>query len=263
MNKEIFHSDYDNRTEAVTSGKELDGYLSGIAEEIGWIVICFNSLEDSIGSFLREMMLRDPDQDERLDVFLAEMGYAAKARTLVHLYGQAIAHGAARLPEGEVVELEKDLNLAATIRNGYAHADWLALRDDAYIKVKTRSSKNGIIHRYKRIDLEIARADVRYIVSVRNRLDAVHELVQDTIYDRINADDAAKFTLPLIKYPPSVDQKPSTGKAYDETREHILRALLALGYPKEEAAIALNNVPFGVTVADGIKLALTALADLG
>jgi hypothetical protein len=259
MNKEIFHSDYDNHPETVASEKELDEYLSGIAEEIGWIVICFNSLEDSIGSFLREMMLRDPDQDERLDVFLAEMGYTAKARALVHLYGQAIAHGAARLPEGEVVELEKDLNLAATIRNGYAHADWFGLRADAYIKVKTRSSRNGIIHRYKRIDLETARADVRYIVLVRNRLDAVHELVLDTIYDRVHADEVAKRTLPLIEYPPSADQKPSTGRAYDETGEDILHALLALGYGKEEATTALKNVPFGVTVADGIKLALTTL----
>lgn len=259
MTKEIFHCDYDNHPEFVASEKELNEYLSGIAEEIGWIVICFNSLEDSIGSFLREMMLRDPYQDERLDVFLAEMGYIAKARALVHLYGQATAHGAARLPEGEVAELEKDLNLAATIRNGYAHADWFGLRADAYIKVKTRSSRNGIIHRYKRNDLATARADVRYIVSVRNRLDSVHELVLDTIYDRVNVDDVAKRTLPLIEYPPSADQKPSSGRAFDETREDILHALLALGYKKEEATTALTNVPFGVTLADGIKLALTTL----
>lgn len=259
MNKEIFHSDYDNHPDTVDSEKELDEYLSGIAEEIGWIVIFFNSLEDSIGGFLRGMMLHDPYQDERLDVFLAEMGYAAKARALVHLYGHAIAHGAARLPEDEVIELEKDLNLAATIRNGYAHADWIGLRADAYIKVKTRSSKNGIIHRYKRIDLETARADIRYIVSVRDRLDAVHELVLDTIYGRVHEDDAAKHTLPLINYPKYCDQKISKGRAYDETRDDILNALLALGYPKEEAETVLKNVPFGVTVSDGIKLALTLL----
>ncbi|MGI4718733.1 MAG: RuvA C-terminal domain-containing protein [Janthinobacterium lividum] len=259
MNKEVFHSDYDNHPEAIDSEKELDDYLSGIAEEIGWIVICFNSLEDSIGGFLREMMLRDPYQDERLDVFLAEMGYMAKARALVHLYGQAVAYGAARLPEGEVVELEKDLNLAATIRNGYAHADWFGLRADAYIKVKTRSSRSGIIHRYKRIDLGTAKADVRYIVSVRDRLDAVHELVLDTLYDRVNGDEVTARALPLIKYPPSADNKPFVGRAYDETRDDILNALLALGYAREEAEAALKNVPFGVTVADGIKRALGAL----
>lgn len=69
----------------------------------------------------------------------------------------------------------------------------------------------------------------------------------------------AKRTLPLIEYPPSAHQKPSTGRAYDETREDILHALLALGYEKEEATTALKNIPFGVTVADGIKLALITL----
>jgi|SRR5450830_49105 len=230
MDKDIFHSDYDNHPETVNSEKELDDFLSGIAEEIGWIVICFNSLEDSIGSFLREMMLRDPYQDERLDVFLAEMGYIAKARALMHLYGHAIAQGSARLPDGEIVELEKDLTLAATIRNGYAHADWFGLRADAYIKVKTRSSRNGIIHRYKRIDLEIARADVRYIASVRNRLDAVHELVLDKIYRRVSGDEVASRMLPLIKYPPTADQKLFTGRAYDQNREDTLHACHGLAW---------------------------------
>ncbi len=256
MNKEILQSDYDGHPEYISSEKDLEKYLSGIAEEIGWIVICFNSLEDAIGRFLREMMLRDPYQDERLDVFLAEMGYASKARALVHLYGQAIEHGAALLPEGEVVELEKDLNLAATIRNGYAHADWLGLRADAYIKVKTRSSKHGIINRYKRIDLEIARADVSYIASVSRRLDAVHELVLDTVSGSIHIDEMRDRTLPLIKYPVSLDRKPLSARAYDETREDILNALLALGYSKDEVEIALKKVPFGVTMVDGIKIAL-------
>jgi hypothetical protein len=259
MNKEIFHSDYGNEPEYVSSEKDLDKYLGGIAEEIGWIIICFNSLEDTIGGYLREMMLRDPCQDERLDVFLVEMGYASKARALIHLYGQAVRYGVAQLPEGEIVEMEKDFNLAATIRNGYAHADWFGLRDDDYIKVKTRSSKHGIIHRYKRIDLETAKADVGYIVSVRNRLNAVHELILDKIYDRIPADDAKSNALPPIKYPMFFGQKNLTGRAYDETREDVLNALLALGYSQEEALNALANLPIGVDLAEGIKSALANL----
>jgi hypothetical protein len=259
MNKEILHSDYDRHPETVDSEEELGNYLSGIAKEIGWIVIYFNSLEDLIAGFSREMMLRDPSQDERLDVFLAEMGYIAKARALVHLYGQAVAHGAARPPASELVELEKDLNLAATIRNGYAHADWIGLRADAYIKVKTRSSRNGILHRYKRIDVETAKADVSYIVSLRDRLEAVHELVLDTIFERTHEDKIAGRPLPLIKYPPSADTKNRPDRAYDEKRDDILNALLSLGYPNEEAAAALKNVPFGVSVSDGIKIALQTL----
>lgn len=258
MNKEIPHSDYDAHPETVNDD-ELNTYLAGIAEEIGWVVICFNSLEDSIGNFLREMMLDDPYQDERLDVFLAEMGYMAKARALIHLYGQAVAHGAAHLPEGEVVELDKDLSLAATIRNGYAHADWSNLRTDAYIKVKTRSSRSGILHRYKRIDKATADADIAYIVSVGNRLVSVHELVQDSIYRRINTDDAASRTLPLVKYPASAEAKPRLSRAYDEGRDDTFNALLALGYGAAEAATALGSVPHGLSARDGIKVALRSL----
>lgn len=259
MSKEILQSDYEGHPETVNSEKELDDYLSKIAEHIGWIVICFNSLEDSVGRLLREMMLRDPSQDERLDVFLAEMGYIAKARALMHLYGQSEAYGVARLPEGELVELEKDLNLAATIRNGYAHADWFGLRTDAYIKVKTRSSRSGIIHRYKRIDIATARADVSYIVSLRNRLDEVHELILDTIYDRVPASEIAGRTLPLIKYPPLLDRKNRPERAYDEAREDMLNALLALGYSDDEAVASVGKVPFGVSMGDGIKIALQSL----
>lgn len=258
MNKEVSHSDYDAHPETVDDD-ELNAYLGGIAEEIGWVIICFNSLEDSIGNFLREMMLRDPDQDERLDVFLSEMGYMAKARALMHLYGQAVAHGAAHLPKDEVVELEKDLSLAATIRNGYAHANWSGLRADAYIKVKTRSSRSGILHRYKRIDKQIAESDITYIVSVGNRLVSVHELVQDSIYRRANADDAAERTLPLVRYPVSTEAKPRPSRAYDERREDALNALIALGYGEEDAATALRNVPYGLTVDEAINVALITL----
>ncbi|WP_426343353.1 hypothetical protein ACN9MU_20165 [Pseudoduganella sp. R-32] len=182
MDKEILNADFDTHPETVDTEEELSNYLSEIAEEIGWIVIYFNSLEDQIAQCLREMMLRDAYQDERLDVFLAEMGYQVKARALVHLYGQAIAFGASRLPTQDLIDLEKALTEAAAIRNGYAHADWIGLRTEAYIKVKTRSTRNGVMHRYKRIDPEVAQMDVDFISSLRHRLEAVHELVLNQIY---------------------------------------------------------------------------------
>lgn len=184
MDKDVPHSDYDGHPETVDTEEELAEYLSGIAAEIGWIVIYFNSLEDQIAQNLREMMLRDAYQDERLDVFLAEMGYQAKVRALIHLYGQTIAFDITRLPVDELTELEKSLGQAAAIRNGYAHADWIGLRAGQYIKVKTRSSKNGIVHRYKMIDARIARENIDFICALRGRLDAVHELIQEQIYKR-------------------------------------------------------------------------------
>ncbi|PYD84558.1 hypothetical protein DNF23_53880 [Pseudomonas syringae pv. pisi] len=105
----------------------------------------------------------------------------------------------------------------------------------------------------------LADSDITYIVSVGNRLVSVHELVQDSIYGRVNANDAAGRTLPVVKYPVSAEAKPRLSRAYDEGREDTLNALLALGYGAEEAATALRNVPHGLSAREGIKVALRSL----
>ena len=48
--------------------------------------------------------------------------------------------------------------------------------------------------------------------------------------------------------------------AANDTQGDILQALIALGYSDREAAVALKALPADVGVADGIKLALKALA---
>ena len=107
MDSEVMHSDYDGHPEIVNTDKELSDYLSKIAEDIGWIVIYFNSLKYVIAQFLREMVLRDPYQDERLDVFLAEMGYQAKARALIHWYGKVVTYGSSRLSRASWYHLKR------------------------------------------------------------------------------------------------------------------------------------------------------------
>ncbi|MBC3935469.1 RuvA C-terminal domain-containing protein [Undibacterium rugosum] len=252
MNKEVMHSDYDADPEMVETEKELSDYLSNIAEDIGWIVIHFNSLEDVIAQLLREMMLRDAYQDERLDVFLTEMGYQQKARALIHLYGQTEAHGACRLPNGELVQLEKAMGLAASIRNGYAHADWIGLREGAYIKVKTRSSRSGIVHRFRRIDKKTARLDLEFIISLRDRLEAVHYLIENQIYNREDSLSADGHMLPELKIP-------STSES-NEVRLDVQNALLALGYPLDEVAKVVQQLPSSIELRNGIKDALKILA---
>lgn len=46
----------------------------------------------------------------------------------------------------------------------------------------------------------------------------------------------------------------------DDSQADILNALLALGYNEREAGAALKVLPAGVTVSDGIRLALKSLA---
>jgi len=56
------------------------------------------------------------------------------------------------------------------------------------------------------------------------------------------------------------DLGPATVTAADSTQNDILQALVALGYSDKEAALSLKALPAGVSVSEGIKFALKALA---
>jgi hypothetical protein len=94
----------------IETDEELTEYLDIVAPHIGWIIIYFNSLEDHITDFIREAILRDPLQDERLDVFLAEMSFANKCKALIHLYGQIIQSQQVKYTQQDLSNLENQLN---------------------------------------------------------------------------------------------------------------------------------------------------------
>lgn len=57
---------------------------------------------------------------------------------------------------------------------------------------------------------------------------------------------------------PALQAAPSA--VYDDARSDIVQALVALGYPEREANRVLGELPAGVAVSEGIKLALRALS---
>ncbi|PTT84667.1 hypothetical protein DBR42_14885 [Pelomonas sp. HMWF004] len=135
--------------------------------------------------FIRECILRDPDQDERLDVFLADMLFAAKCTALMHLYGQVVE----TTPPGKVTHdnvnaLERTLVECAKLRNEYAHADWIGLRQESFVRVKSLSKKRGLFHKYRKFDLARMEADVDFIRQSRDELQAFHERIMDQAYGR-------------------------------------------------------------------------------
>ena len=163
---------------------ELADYLGGLAPQIGWVIIFFNSLEDTVASCLRELMLHDPSQDERLDVFLSEMLFSAKSRALVHLYGQTIADCALRITQQDLTLIEELLFECAKRRNEYAHADWLGLKKGQIVKVKSQGQKRGIVHRYKRFNTNDVEEDVEFIQKARDTLYEFHEGLLDQLHGR-------------------------------------------------------------------------------
>lgn len=164
--------------------QELADYLHELAPHIGWVVIYFNALEDTVAFCLRDLMLRDPYQDERLDAFLAEMLFAAKATSLVNLYGQAIAAGGLLLQvtQEDLVGIEKLLKECAKRRNEYAHADWIGARRERIVRVKSQSKKIGIVHRYKRFNPADVDDDVRYIDVARDTLYEFHDRLMHQLH---------------------------------------------------------------------------------
>ncbi len=167
--------------------KKLTDYLSDLAPEIGWIIIYFNSLEDAVASFIREAILRDSIQDERMDVFLAGMLFSAKARALLDLYGQMLESGAFAVTPEDLRKVDVLLTECATRRNEYAHADWIGMKLGGYVRVKSQSKRNGISHRYKRYDLSRIQADVDFISEARDTLYEFNERMWDQLreHDRV------------------------------------------------------------------------------
>jgi len=160
---------------------ELSDNLPDLASEIGWIIIYFNSLEDDISSFIREAILRDAIQDERMDVFLAGMMFSAKARGLLDLYGQMIESGGLAVTLEDLRKVDVLITECATLRNEYAHAHWIGMKVGGYVRVKSQSKRSGISNRYKRYDLARVQADANFINEARDTLFEFNERMWDQL----------------------------------------------------------------------------------
>lgn len=169
---------------ATVDESELTDYLADLAPEIGWIIIYFNSLEDEVSCFIREAILRDAVQDERMDVFLAGMLFSAKARALLDLYGQMIEVGGLAVAVEDLRTIDMLLTECSTRRNEYAHADWIGMKLGGYVRVKSQSKRNGISHRYKRYDLARIQSDVSFISEARDTLYEFNERIWDQLRAR-------------------------------------------------------------------------------
>jgi hypothetical protein len=164
------------------SDEELDAYLEVIVPYVGWIIVHFNSLEDHISDFIRQAVLRDPFQDTRLDVFLSEMTFAPKCRALLHLYGQMIETKSVKYTHGDLNVLEAMLLECSKRRNEYAHADWIGMKQESYVRVKTQSKKTGVFHRYKKFDVPRLEDDVEYLHKARFTLSDFNDVIFEQLH---------------------------------------------------------------------------------
>ena len=163
---------------------KLQSILDEMSSYIGWIVIHFNSLENIIASCVTDMITHDPYQDERVDVFLSEMQYSGKTRALINLYGQAITSCALTINKEQLTALEKTLTECGKRRNEYAHADWVGIKKENYVCVKTNAKKSGIIRKYRKYNINKIKEDIEYICKAEEMLESFHETLHDSIHGR-------------------------------------------------------------------------------
>jgi hypothetical protein len=175
----------EDELEWMASDDELDEYLSHIAPFVGWITIYFNSLEDHIADFIRMAVLRDPFQDERLDVFLSGMMFSGKARALIDLYGHMISSGGVEKTDEDLKAIETMLEKCAKRRNEYAHADWIGVRKGNFVRVKSTSRRTGVLYRYRMFEDSKLEADVAFICDARHTLNEFNDAIQEQLWRSI------------------------------------------------------------------------------
>jgi len=166
------------------SDEELDAYLESIVPYVGWIIVHFNSLEDHVSDFIRQAVLRDPLQDTRLDVFLSEMMFKGKCNALMQLYGQMIEAKSVKYTHEDLNRLEALLFECSKRRNEYAHADWIGMKQERNVLVKTQSKKTGVFHRYKKFDISRLEEDVEYLREARFTLSDFNDAIFEQLWGR-------------------------------------------------------------------------------
>lgn len=112
------------------------------------------------------------------------MQFAGKCRALIHLYGQMIESGTVKLTQDDLKRLEELLNECAKRRNEYAHADWIGLKKEGYVRVKKQSKKTGVFDRYKKFEIPQMEEDIKFIRKARHDLDEFNEEITNQLYGR-------------------------------------------------------------------------------
>ncbi len=148
-----------------------DRTLKKVASYIGWIIIEFNSVEDSVNWFLKEMLSDTEGRDEMVFLFLSKMGISEKADLLINLYGKFVyndyRYKALRVA---LTELESKLKDAIKRRNRYAHTNWSEVYEGKMFKIKTEAKRTGVYHSFLKFEESHMKEDLALIASLQDNL---------------------------------------------------------------------------------------------
>lgn len=163
---------------------QLDNTLNEIALNTGWIIIEFNSLEASINYNIEQLLSHSEGQDEIVNIFLSEMNFNSKQSLLIKIYGYYIFHvDQVKQLKADLGKLESKLIESGQRRNRYAHADFSSISKKKFVKVKTKSKKDGVYHTFVKFDRDDMRDDLKFIRNTFEELQAFDEKFIHGMYD--------------------------------------------------------------------------------
>lgn len=164
------------------SEEELTAALEKISSSIGWIVIEFNSLEDSVGFCIKELVSNSEGGDSLVYTLIANMGFTAKANALMNLYGETIERCGFRDLRESLKALDTQLQEAARRRNCYAHADWIGISRQHLVAVKIAASRKGVRQFYRTFEPEEMARDLEYVREATEALVQFDESLNERLY---------------------------------------------------------------------------------
>ncbi|MFC2138297.1 hypothetical protein ACFLTE_08990 [Bacteroidota bacterium] len=159
------------------SKEEWIEYTDSIANNLGWFIITFNMIEDSIIELLVDLFLFKLDvPEENIYAFLCEMSFSQRVKALdtqVGIFAEDCEN------KDEIIDclktIIKELEDLTTIRNNYVHANWFdyeKIDQKRIIKIKTRADRKGIYNYYLEIDPD-------EIEQNEDRIEAIDEMIVD------------------------------------------------------------------------------------
>lgn len=167
--KKVYMEQYAYETKYLEGDNEK--FLDSIAPVIGYIVYEFNSLEESLTSFICELISESSD-DKGL-IITYKMGYSQKV-DLFNRYTTWVQN----ICEIEIPnhnKLIQDLKECSRLRNMVVHAEWETVDKEGFTLIKVRIDKKGIQQEYVQFDLESLEKIRDIIVDTYNLLDEYRE----------------------------------------------------------------------------------------
>lgn len=165
-------------------------FCDEIAYNLGWFIIAFNSLEETITDSIIELTDRNKRFDEEITyIMIGDKSFSQKTNILEKLLFLHFDGDKEGPLFNDVSELFRKIRELGEIRNNYVHADWYQTsveNEKISIRVKTKAEKKGIFHVYLKTTPKDIQTYESEIEAIEDELNKVIEKFSKVIINEKN-----------------------------------------------------------------------------